>query len=254
MANFRKAHLHLQYIFHSSRDPGFLFRQACRASIQVLLPYWNLMVSPSVDRQLGPGGRDPVARRRQDRPPQPRHLHLRRVPRFRGLGAVEHRRPQLAAAGFALTLDQQFWLIALPSLVGATLRLPYTFAVPLFGGRNWTIVSALLLLLPTLSLAYVVTRAGHPVRGAARCCGTCRRRWRQLRLVDGEHLLLLPREGEGQGLGLNAAGGNLGTAAVQFAVPIVIAIGAGFSLERAGLVSYPSSCWLRSWPGGSWTT
>ena len=54
--------------------------------------------------------------------------------------------PQLAAAGFALTVDQQFWLIAIPSLVGATLRVPYTFAVPRFGGRNWTITSALLLL------------------------------------------------------------------------------------------------------------
>src|SRR5690606_8701948 len=32
--------------------------------------------------------------------------------------------PQLPAAGFALTVDQQFWLIAVPSLVGATLRIP----------------------------------------------------------------------------------------------------------------------------------
>ena len=65
--------------------------------------------------------------------------------------------PQLAAVGFALTVDQMFWLIAVPSLVGATLRIPYTFAVPLFGGRNWTIVSALLLLLPASALAYDVT-------------------------------------------------------------------------------------------------
>ena len=43
---------------------------------------------------------------------------------------------------------QLFWLVAVPNLVGATLRLPYTFAVPRFGGRNWTIVSALLLVIP----------------------------------------------------------------------------------------------------------
>ena len=40
--------------------------------------------------------------------------------------------------------------MAVPNLVGSLLRLPYTFAVPRFGGRNWTVVSALLLLVPTL--------------------------------------------------------------------------------------------------------
>lgn len=72
--------------------------------------------------------------------------------------------PQLNGVGFALTLDQQFWLIAVPSLVGAFLRVPYTFMVPLVGGRNWTIISALLLLLPTLSLAWVVGRPETPSR------------------------------------------------------------------------------------------
>ena len=48
----------------------------------------------------------------------------------------------MPGAGFSYSTDQLFWLVALPSLVGATLRLPYTFAVPRFGGRNWTVVSA----------------------------------------------------------------------------------------------------------------
>src|SRR3954452_2850095 len=64
--------------------------------------------------------------------------------------------PRLAAAGFVLSVDQMFWLIAVPSLVGATLRIPYTFAVPVFGGRNWTNISALLLLIPTIGLAVAV--------------------------------------------------------------------------------------------------
>ena len=41
----------------------------------------------------------------------------------------------LANAGFTLSLSEQFLLIALPNLVGSTLRIPYTFAVPRFGGR-----------------------------------------------------------------------------------------------------------------------
>ena len=37
----------------------------------------------------------------------------------------------------------------MPTLVGAFMRIPYTVAPAKFGGRNWTIVSALLLLIPT---------------------------------------------------------------------------------------------------------
>src|SRR4029079_15249077 len=79
--------------------------------------------------------------------------------------------PRLAAAGVVLSVDQMFWLIAVPSLVGATLRIPYTFAVPLFGGRKWTIISALLLLIPTIGLGVVVQNPswGFPALLAVAC-------------------------------------------------------------------------------------
>ena len=48
---------------------------------------------------------------------------------------------------------QKFLLTALPALVGAVLRIPYTFAVAKFSGRNWTIISALLLLVPAVLIA-----------------------------------------------------------------------------------------------------
>jgi nitrate/nitrite transporter NarK len=47
-------------------------------------------------------------------------------------------------------------LTAVPALVGSVLRIPYTFAVARFGGRNWTIVSAGLLLIPTLLAAFLI--------------------------------------------------------------------------------------------------
>src|SRR6476659_11201390 len=50
----------------------------------------------------------------------------------------------------------KFLLTALPTLLGAVLRLPYTFAVATFGGRNWTIISALLLLIPTIGIVIVL--------------------------------------------------------------------------------------------------
>ena len=68
----------------------------------------------------------------------------------------------LLAQGFEFTAQQLFLLVALPNLVGSLLRLPYTFAVPRFGGRNWTIVSGAMLLVPTLLFAYAVQDPSTP--------------------------------------------------------------------------------------------
>jgi NNP family nitrate/nitrite transporter-like MFS transporter len=147
--------------------------------------------------------------------------------------------PQLPAAGFDLTVDQMFWLISVPALVGATLRIPYTFAVPVFGGRNWTIVSALLLLLPIGALMLTVSDPTTPfplLLGAAALAG----------LGGGNFAssmanisFFFPEKEKGAALGWNAAGGNIGTAAVQLAVPLVIVTGAGIALDRAGLIFIP---------------
>ena len=147
--------------------------------------------------------------------------------------------PQLPAAGFDLTIDQMFWLVALPALVGATLRIPYTFAVPVFGGRNWTIVSALLLLLPISGLVWAVQRPETSF-GVLLAVGA-------LAGFGGGNFassmanisFFYPEREKGRALGLNAAGGNIGTAAVQLAVPLVIIAGTGIALERAGLVFVP---------------
>ncbi|WP_353651401.1 nitrate/nitrite transporter [Nakamurella sp. A5-74] len=147
--------------------------------------------------------------------------------------------PQLSAAGFALSVDQQFWLIAIPSLVGATLRIPYTFAVPRFGGRNWTVVSALLLLLPTAALAIVVQHPGVPFAVLMLVAALAGVGGGNFASSMANISFFYPEAEKGKALGLNAAGGNLGTAAVQFAVPLVIVGAAGIHLERAGLMFIP---------------
>ena len=147
--------------------------------------------------------------------------------------------PQLPAAGFALTSDQMFWLIAVPILVGAVLRIPYTFAVPIFGGRTWPVISALLLLIPVGGLIWVVQRpdTGFPVLLAVAALAG---------LGGGNFAssmanisFFYPATVKGRALGINAAGGNLGTAAVQLVVPAVVVTASGLALERAGLVLIP---------------
>jgi NNP family nitrate/nitrite transporter-like MFS transporter len=147
--------------------------------------------------------------------------------------------PQLPAAGFALTADQMFWLISLPALVGATLRIPYTLAVPVFGGRNWTVVSALLLLIPTLSLAWVVQRPETSFGVLLAVAALAGFGGGNFASSMANISFFFPEKEKGAALGWNAAGGNIGTAAVQFVVPLVIATGAGLALQNAGLVFIP---------------
>jgi NNP family nitrate/nitrite transporter-like MFS transporter len=145
----------------------------------------------------------------------------------------------LPAAGFAYTTNQMFWLIALPSLVGATLRLPYTFAVPKFGGRNWTIVSAMLLLIPASGLAFFVSRPDTPFWLMALVAATAGVGGGNFASSMTNISFFYPERDKGFALGLNAAGGNLGVAVVQLLVPIVIVAGAGLTLNRAGLMWIP---------------
>jgi NNP family nitrate/nitrite transporter-like MFS transporter len=131
---------------------------------------------------------------------------------------------------------QKFLLTALPTLVGAFVRIPYTFAVGTFGGRNWTIVSALLLLVPTVLIAIVLEPG-----------------------VSFDTLLLVslfagvgggnfassmtninaffPARLKGWALGVNAGGGNLGVPVVQLVGLLVLAT-LGASHPRAMVVIY----------------
>ena len=60
---------------------------------------------------------------------------------------------------YGFDAGQKFLLTTVPTLVGALARIPYTFAVARFGGRNWTIISSALLLIPS-TLAAVVLEPG----------------------------------------------------------------------------------------------
>jgi NNP family nitrate/nitrite transporter-like MFS transporter len=144
---------------------------------------------------------------------------------------------QLKHAGFTYTTDQLFLLVALPGLVGALMRFPYTFAVPKFGGRNWTIVSALLLLIPTTLLACLVSRPDTPFWLMAIAASTAGLGGGNFASSMANISFFYPDRSKGLVLGLNAAGGNLGVSTVQVVVPILAT--AGVALCWAGIVWMP---------------
>ena len=139
----------------------------------------------------------------------------------------------LPAAGFQLTSSEAFWLISLPSLVGATLRFPYTFMVAIFGGRNWTIVSAGLLLIPAVLLGIVVSNPETPFGVLLLVAALGGVGGGNFASSMANITYFFPQKEKGWALGLNAAGGNLGTSVAQFAVPIVVTVGAAATLNIA---------------------
>jgi MFS transporter, NNP family, nitrate/nitrite transporter len=127
--------------------------------------------------------------------------------------------------GWALTAGEALTVVAVASGVGAFIRIPYTFAVPVFGGRNWTIVSALLLLVPLLGLAWVVRDPGTPFWVLLLIAGTAGFGGGNFASSMANITFFYPEREKGWALGLNAAGGNIGVAVVQKAVPVVMALG-----------------------------
>jgi NNP family nitrate/nitrite transporter-like MFS transporter len=138
----------------------------------------------------------------------------------------------LGNVGIKMSLPEQFWLTAIPNLVGSALRLPYTFAVPRFGGRAWTTFSATLLLIPTLLLTIVVPGGWllHQSHNAQfwillACAAAAGFGGGNFSSSMANISFFYPEKRKGTALGINAAGGNMGVALAQLVVPLVIIIG-----------------------------
>ncbi|MGW1625079.1 NarK family nitrate/nitrite MFS transporter [Streptomyces sp. NPDC002172] len=127
---------------------------------------------------------------------------------------------------YGLTPADKFLLTSMVTLVGAVVRVPYTFAVAIFGGRNWTIISASLLLVPTIA-AFTVMKPGTSFDTFL---------WIGLLAgIGGGNFAssmtninaFFPLKKKGWALGLNAGGGNVGVAAIQLVALAVIGANGG---------------------------
>jgi NNP family nitrate/nitrite transporter-like MFS transporter len=140
----------------------------------------------------------------------------------------------LPPALFPYTVNQKFWLVALPNLIGAVMRLPYTFAVTRLGGRTWTAISALLLLIPIVGLMFAVT-VRPPYWVVLLCAAAAGFGGGNFASSMTNISFFYPERRKGTALGINAAGGNVGISTMQLFVPIVLAVG----LVYGGLMWLP---------------
>jgi NNP family nitrate/nitrite transporter-like MFS transporter len=131
----------------------------------------------------------------------------------------------LPKAGFNFTTEQLFWLTALPGLSGSTLRIFYSFMVPVFGGRRWTAISTASLLLPTLGIGVAVQNPATSYNMFLFLALLCGLGGGNFASSMANITYFYPKREKGNALALNAGLGNLGVSAVQFLVPIVITMG-----------------------------
>lgn len=161
----------------------------------------------------------------------------------------------LGNIGISLSVSEQFLLTAVPNLVGSALRIPYTFAVPRFGGRAWTAMSASLLFIPTILLATVVPSGWLAAQShdaqlwiLLACAATAGFGGGNFSSSMFNISFFYPERRKGFALGLNAAGGNLGVAVAQLLVPLVLIVGvpaAALRLPRHDVnMAYAGLMWV----------
>lgn len=136
---------------------------------------------------------------------------------------------RMPEVGFKFDKGQLSTLLALPALSGATMRIFYSFIVPIFGGRRWTTISTASLLIPTIWLGFAIQDVNTPFWVFATIALLCGFGGANFSSSMSNISFFYPKSQQGMALGLNAGLGNLGVSTMQFVVPAVI----GFALFGA---------------------
>ena len=148
----------------------------------------------------------------------------------------------LPGLGFQFSTDKAtnddllFWLAAAPSLSGATLRIFYSFMIPLVGGRRWTAISTASLLIPLIGMGIAIqdkSTSYSTFMALALLCGFGSGNFSSSMANIG---YFYPKAHKGAALGFNAGFGNLGVSVVQFVAPRIVKIGIFGALVGGALV------------------
>lgn len=132
---------------------------------------------------------------------------------------------KMPAIGFNFSVGERFWLAALPGLSGATLRIFYSFMVPIFGGRKWTAISTASLLLPAIGIGFAVQNPETSYVTFLILALMCGFGGGNFASSMANIAFFYPKATKGNALALNAGLGNLGVSVMQFVVPLVITMG-----------------------------
>lgn len=124
---------------------------------------------------------------------------------------------------YGFSASDKFLLGATATLIGGCLRIPYTMATATFGGRNWTVFSAFVLLIPTLGTIWLLAHPGLPLWPYLLCAALAGFGGGNFASSMTNINAFYPQRLKGWALGLNAGGGNIGVPVVQLVGLLVIA-------------------------------
>ena len=129
---------------------------------------------------------------------------------------------KLKFIGFNFSDDQIFTLAALPGLVGATGRLFYTYLPGLIGGRNSTLITTALLLLPLFGLGRALQDPTTPYETFVLLVSFIGIAGANFSASMANIGFFFPKANKGFALGINAGIGNLGVSLIYLTTPILL--------------------------------
>ena len=157
----------------------------------------------------------------------------------------------LNKAGFSFTSDQLFMLTALPSVSGALLRVPYSFMVPIVGGRRWTAFSTGILIIPCIWLGIAVQNPATPFSVFIIIALLCGFAGANFASSMGNISFFFPKAKQGGALGINGGLGNMGVSVMQLVAPLAISLsmfavfgGTGVELADGTKMYLENAAWV----------
>ena len=125
---------------------------------------------------------------------------------------------------YGFSAADKFLLGAVATLVAACLRIPYSLGIATFGGRNWTIFSIAILLIPTAATILLLANPGLPLWPYVLCAAVtgCGGANYAASMTNTNNFY--PHRVKGSALGFNAGAGNLGVPMIQLVGLLVLAL------------------------------
>ncbi|STQ60277.1 nitrite extrusion protein 1 [Pseudescherichia vulneris] len=157
----------------------------------------------------------------------------------------------LNKVGFNFTTDQLFMLTALPSVSGALLRVPYSFMVPIFGGRRWTAFSTGIMIVPCVWLGIAVQDTSTPFSTFIIISLLCGFAGANFASSMANISFFFPKQKQGSALGINGGLGNLGVSVMQLLAPLAITFSlfaffgaTGVQQEDGSMLYLENAAWI----------
>jgi len=152
----------------------------------------------------------------------------------------------LNKVGFRFSTEQLFLLTALPSVSGALLRVPYSFVIPVFGGRRWTAFSTGILIVPCLWLGFAVRDSQTSFATFMAIALLCGVGGANFASSMGNISFFFPKARQGGALGINGGLGNLGVSVMQFVAPLAISCAIFGFADGEQVTASGDSLWLEN--------